>query len=235
MSLQNICSSELLVTLWAAQRYSTLPVRTLSCLFNNPDFLKVLLHFEQLKDFSPVWILSCTFNVTYSLEVLSHIEQVTYLCEFFHKSLKYLPWQISCRTLNSKMVCHQYGFFHVSSMLLILWKSCHTLSNWRVSYRCEFFHESLKYPLVWISYLTINSKIVSSLYEFFHDSLDYEFLATLWAVEWFLSSVDSFMGLQMTWLVPVAEQIQSYLSYQEANCRYGRATQSYYLHADSVK
>ena len=36
------------------------PVRTLSSLFNNSDFLKVLLHLELLKGFSPVWIPSCT-------------------------------------------------------------------------------------------------------------------------------------------------------------------------------
>ena len=28
--------------------------------------------------------------------------------------------------------------------------------------------------------------------------------------------------------------LHSYLSYQEADCHYDRATQSYYLHADSV-
>ena len=50
--------------------------------------------------------------------------------------------------------------------------------------------------------------MVSPLYEFFHESLKYEFLATLLAAEWFLSSVGSFMSLQMTlcgaFLVPAA-------------------------------
>ena len=58
--------------------------------------------------------------------------------------------------------------------------------------------------------------MVSPLYEFFHDSLKYEFLATLLAAEWFLSSVGSFMSLQMTlcgaFLVPAA-QILCNLSY----------------------
>ena len=145
LSTQNICSSKLFVTLWAAQRYSRLPVRTLSCLFNNPDFLKVLLHFEQLKGFSPVWILSCISNVADSLKVLSHIEQLKgFLCMWI------LSWIFKVPALANFLSHFEYlkGF----STVWIL--SC----TFNIA---DSLKESLKYLPVWISYHTLNSKIVS--------------------------------------------------------------------------
>ena len=141
MSLQNICSSELLVKLWAAQ-----PVRTLSCLFNNPDFLKVLLYFElQLKGLSPVWILSCTSNVADSLKVLSHIEQLKGFL-----SMWILSWIFKVPALANFLSHFEYlkGF----STVWIL--SC----TFNIA---DSLKESLKYLPVWISYHTLNSKIVS--------------------------------------------------------------------------
>ena len=145
---------------------SVSPVRTLSCLFNNPDFLKVLLHFEQLKCLSPVWILSCTFNVADSLKLLLHFEQLK-------------------------------GFL---SMWILSW-------IFKVPAQANFLShfEQLKgffLKGVWILSCTFNVA---------------QFLATLQAAEWFLSIVDSFLSLQMTWcgafLVPAAEQIHYNLSY----------------------
>ena len=92
-------------------------------------------------------------------------------CGFIH-AFKHLMLSICSYIESSWMDYLQCGFFHVSSNGLIL--NSHTGSNWMIYHCCGSFQVSSK-------------------------CLMFNIFVTLRAAEWFITSVGSFMSLQMAW------------------------------------
>ena len=102
-------------------------------------------------------------------------------------------WKSSCHKLCTWMVSLLHGSSNGTSSLLIMRSSCHTTCTWIASLQCHSFLES------WCGKAPETSMFFPSwILWWYFKSLDREkSLATLCAIEWFLSSVIPFINLHL--------------------------------------
>ena len=161
-------------SIWMVSRqYRFSLVWILSCALRWVFGVNFLLHLEQLNGFSPVWILSWLIREPENLNALSHFKQLN--CFLF-------TWILSC-FLRSDFALNAFSHSKQLNGFSPVWVlSCFCKSPDSLNYLSHFKQQNGFFGSVG----SLMSLQVTWLFEFF---------VTLWAAEWFLISMYSFMSL----------------------------------------